>query len=98
MITSKDHSGGVKTDTRSDAVDEAAKIGGRHAGVAALLVDLVTGRLDEDALARAKRKRHSGLYDDGMGGANRCDTGSAVSQPFAHERREEPSHGKGFSE
>ena len=98
MITSKDHSGGVKTDARGDAVDEAAKIGGRHAGVAALLVDLVTGRLDEDALARAKRKRQSGLYDDGMGGANRCDTGSAVSQPFAHERREEPSHGKGFPE
>ena len=98
MIASKDHSGGVKTDARGDAIDEAAEISGRHAGVAALLVDLVAGRLDEDAPISAQRERQSGLYDDGMGGANRCDTGSAVGQPFAHERREEPSHGKGFPE
>ena len=98
MITSKDHSGGVKTDARRDTLHESAEIGGRHAGIAALLVDLVAGRLDEDAPVGAKRERQSGLDDDGMGGANRCDTGSAVSQPFAHERREEPSHGKGFPE
>ena len=98
MITSEDYSGRVKADARRDAVHQRAEISGRHAGVAALLVDLVAGRLDEDAPVRAQCERQSRLNDDGMGGANRCDTGSTVGQPFAHEPREGPNHGKGFPE
>ena len=98
MVASQDHSGGIKTDARGDALDEPAEISGRHAGIAALLVDLVAGRLDEDAPVGAKPERQRGLNDDGMGGADRCDAGLAVGQPFAHERREEPSHDKGFPE
>jgi hypothetical protein len=85
MIASEDDLGGVKTNARRDAFHEAAEIGRRHAGVAALLVDLVAGRLNEYAPIGAKRQRKGGLNDDGMGGANRRDTGSAVSQPLAHE-------------
>ena len=98
MITSKDHSRGVKTDARRDTLHKSAEISGRHAGIATLLVDLVARRLDQDSPVGATREQQGGLNDDRMSGANRCDTGSAVSQPFAHERREEPSHGKGFPE
>jgi hypothetical protein len=55
MIASEDDLGGVKTDARCDAFHEAAEISGRHACVTALLVDLVAGRLDEDAPLGAKR-------------------------------------------
>ncbi len=98
MIASEDHSGGVKTDARRDAVYKSAKIGRRHAGVTALLIDLIASRLDEDAPARANPQGQGGLDDDRMGGANRCDAGSAVSQPLAHEWRERPSHDRGFPE
>jgi hypothetical protein len=98
MIASEDQSGRVKADARRDAFHEFAEISGRHSSITALLVNLVAGRLDENAPVHAQRERQSGLYDDGMGGANRCDTGSAVGQPFAHEWREEPSHRKGFPE
>ena len=97
MIASENDPGGVKTNARRDRLDETAEIGRRHAGVAALLVDLIAGRLDKDAPARAKPERQGGFDDDWMGGANRCDAGPAVGQPFAHKRRERPSHGRAFS-
>jgi hypothetical protein len=55
MIASEDDLGGVKTDARCDAFHETAEISGRHAGVTALLVDLIAGRLDEYAPLGAKR-------------------------------------------
>jgi hypothetical protein len=98
MIASEDHSGRVKTYMHRDVFHGLAEIGGRHAGVAALLVDLIAGRLDENALARTKRKRQGRFDGDGMGGANRCDAGSPAGQPFAYQRRERSSHGAGSFE
>src|ERR1700677_5195565 len=96
MITSKDHSGRVKTDARRDALHEFAEIRGRHSRITALLVDLVAGRLDENAPIRAQRQREGGLNHDRMSGANGCDTRSAVSQSFAHKGRQRSIHDAGF--
>ena len=65
MIAAENDPGGVKTDARRDGLDESPEIGRRHAGVTALLVDLVAGRLNEDAPARAEAQRQRGLDDDG---------------------------------
>ena len=65
MIAAENDPGGVKTDARARSFHETAEIGGRHASVAALLVDLIAGRLDEDSLARAKSQRQGGFDDEG---------------------------------
>ena len=96
MIAAENDPGGVKTDARRDTFHEIAEIGGRHAGVAALLVDLIAGRLDENSLARAKRQRQGGFDDEGMGGANRSDARPTAGQPLAHEWRDGSSHDGGF--
>jgi hypothetical protein len=54
MIASEDHSRGVKTDARRDAFHELAEMSGCHSGVATLLVNLVAGRLDQDARVSAQ--------------------------------------------
>ena len=96
VIAAEDDPGRVETDARSDRLHESAEIGRRHAGVAALLVDLIAGRLDQDAPAGAKRQRQGGLDDDGMGGAYRRDAGPAVGQALADERGKGSSHDEGF--
>jgi hypothetical protein len=93
MIASENDAGAVKTDARRNGLYETAEIGRRHTGVAALLVDLIAGRLDKDAPARTKSQQQCGFDDDWMGGANRCDARPAVGQPFAHKKRERPGHG-----
>jgi hypothetical protein len=98
VIASENYSGGVKTDARRNGLYKSAKIGRRHAGVTAFLIDLIAGRLDEDAPARVNPQEQGGLDDSRMGGANRGDAGPAVSQSLAYEWREGSSHDNGFPE
>src|SRR5580704_11764609 len=96
MIASENDPGGVKTDARCDGLCESAEISGRHAGVTAFLIDLIAGRLDEDAPSGATAQSEGGLYRDRMGGADRSDARTAVSKPFAHQGRERPAHHETF--
>ena len=49
------------------------KIGGRHAGIAAPVVDLVAGRLDQHGRARLAPVAQGGAQHDRMGGTDRGD-------------------------
>ncbi len=63
--------------------DEAAKVVGRHAGIAAILVDLVAGRLDQGRVPEVAGEAERRLDDHGMGGTDRGDT----LRPACVERR-----------
>jgi hypothetical protein len=56
MIASEYHSRRVKAYADRYAFNEFAEVSGRHAGIAALLIHLVAGRLDENAPVGAQRK------------------------------------------
>ena len=49
------------------------KIGGRHAGITAPMVDLVAGRLDQHGRARLAPVAKGGAQHDRMGGTDRGD-------------------------
>jgi hypothetical protein len=55
MVAPENEPSRIEPDFAGDRFDEADEVGGPHAGIAALLVDLVTGRLDEYAPVGAKR-------------------------------------------
>ena len=65
---------------RRDAVQEAHEVRGPHAGVAAELVDLVRGRLDEQRGAGGLRLAHRALDDRRMRGAQRPDAGGLAAR------------------
>jgi hypothetical protein len=70
MVAAEDQALTGEVDSVGDAFDEGAKVGGRHAGVAAVMVDLVAGRLDQHrAVIRVALAKRS-LDDDRMGGAD----------------------------
>ena len=97
MIAAEDHSGGIKADARRDTLHESAEISGRHAGIAALLVDLVAGRLDQDAPvgATARADRAASIT---IGWAVQTDVtpAAAVSQPLADKSRKRSAHDASF--
>ena len=55
------------------AVDELAEVRRPHPGVAAVLIDLIGGRLDEHGLAGAARLAHRRLEHQRVRGAHRGD-------------------------
>src|SRR5690606_38276088 len=84
----------VEADLGGDAVDECDEVGRGHAGVAAVLVDLVAGRLEQDeGQAGALRMAQRGLDDDGVG---RADRGHAAGDALlvARDQVLENVHGK----
>ena len=64
---------GGKVEPRRDAAQEAHEVGRAHARVAAELVDLVRGRLDEQRLAGSRGLLHRARDDGRMRGAERPD-------------------------
>ena len=78
-----------------DAGDEARKSAGAHAGIAAVLVDLVAGRLDQQRGAVGQRLINAGLEHHRMGGTDRRDAARAcrhgwrarISRSGAHRAR-----------
>ena len=73
VIAAEDEPRGIDARLARQALDKQPKGRRRHAGIAAVLVDLIAGRLDEDrplVVAVARQDRAKGLV---MGGAPRWD-------------------------
>jgi hypothetical protein len=70
MIASENNSGGVITHARRDCFDKPTEVCGGHAGVTTILIDLITGRLNEDTPSVAKPQSEGRLYDNQMGCAD----------------------------
>jgi hypothetical protein len=66
MVAAEDEARRVEADRRGDLLDEATEVGWRHAGITAILIDLVAGRFDQhissgrDALAKEPLRSTSG--------------------------------------
>ena len=73
MVATQNQAFALEADPVGDLLDKAPKVGRRHAGVAALLVDLVAGRLDQHRFTDRPAPQQSRLDDHGMGGADRGD-------------------------
>ena len=87
MIAPEDDAGGIEADPRRNRLDKGAEVRRGHAGVAALLVHLVAGRLDQGAPSAARRLQQRRFDDQGMRRADRRDAGLAVGQARADEGR-----------
>lgn len=74
VIAAKD--GGRRVAAR--IAHEPHEVRGQHAGIAAILVDLVAGRLDQRELAAFAREAQRGLDRDGVGRAHRGDPAAAA--------------------
>ena len=73
MIAGEDDSLGGEAVLGGDLLDEAAEVLRGHARVAAILVDLVAGSLDQQRQLRGQRGAHRCLKHHGMRGADRGD-------------------------
>ena len=70
MVTAEDEAGGGETAGCGDASDQAMKVLGRHAGVPAVVIDLVGRGLDQQMRAVFERLFHSRFKNPGMGGTD----------------------------
>lgn len=92
MISTEDQPVEIETDGPRDALDEVAEVLRRHSGVAAVLVDLVAGRLHEHVAAASEAMAKSRLDHPRMGGADRRDA-DALAFREALRNPAEPSGG-----
>ena len=87
VVAAEDEVMGVKADAVRDFQGEVAEEKGGHAGVAALLVDLVGGGLEEEGGAVQEGLLHGGFDDPGVGGADGIDSlRAAVGEEKGAER------------
>src|SRR5437868_739866 len=71
MVAAEHDARGIEPDALGDAAHEGHEIHGRHARVAAVLVDLVAGRLEQhECICMFQSMPQSGLDDDGMRAAD----------------------------
>ena len=96
MVAAEDQALAREADPVGDPVDEGAEVGRGHAGVAALMVNLVAGRLDQHWAVVGLALAKGGLDDDRMGGA---DGGRAdpVARGVAFRQVEEDVAGHGIT-
>ena len=73
VVAAEDEAVARKADAVDDVVHECGEVGGPQAGVAAVLVDLVGGRLDEQQAAVGVRLAGGRLEHDRVRGADRGD-------------------------
>ena len=95
MIAAENQVGGIVTFALRNLQDKGAKGGGGHAGIAAVLIDLIAGRLDQHGPAMGGGKGQSRTDDVGMGRTDRRDTtddASAAVRRKGQEGRE--GHGQ----
>ena len=93
MIAAEDEGCGVEPALGREVADEVAEAGGRHPGIAAVLVHLVAGRFDQHRRAAPARMAQGGLEHHRMGGtdggkaaapARRARHGETAKQGGAH--------------
>ena len=81
----------VVSDLTRDRFNKAGEIGGRHASIAALLVDLIAGCLDDHGPIVGAGQR--GFDDQGVRGADRDDADGPILSPSARQLGErQPAH------
>lgn len=80
VIATEEDAFGGKTELCGNVEDEPAEVGGLHAGVAAVLVDLVGGGFDEDWAAVVEGLPNGGADDPGVGGTDGVDAAGGVGR------------------
>ena len=88
MVATEHNAFARQSDLRRNAEDEIAEGHRRHPGVAAAVVDLVAGRLDQHGAAVVRCVLQRRLDDEGVGRADRGDAGSAAIGRRAGKVRE----------
>ena len=73
MVAAENQPPGIEADLRRDSLHEGAEARGRHAGIAALLVHLIAGRLDEHGRVIGDALQQRRLDGQRMRGADRSN-------------------------
>ncbi len=88
MVAAQDHLRAVEPDRVRDAPDQVAEVGRPHAGIAAILVDLVAGRLDQGRAAIRHRLSQRRLDHQRMRRAHRGDADGLAGLTPASQRQQ----------
>ena len=81
MVAAEDDAIEGKADAAGDGLDEVAEVGRRHAGIAAVLVDLVAGGLDQHRQAEPVGVAHGRLDDQRVRRTDRRNAFGAGARP-----------------